>query len=264
MFRDLKPAAPHANPSAPMKKPMSGGSGRGMVSLPRALSKLGYCSRAAAERLVAAGRVAVNGATRTDSTLRVDPRRDRIAVDGRRVEPEGPVYLMLNKPRGIVTSASDEQGRETVYSLLSEADLPWVAPIGRLDRASEGLLLLSNDTRWGARVADPATSIEKVYHVQIDRVADAALLAAMEGAGELAARRARPLRAGSRNSWVEVTLDEGKNRQIRRLLEGLGVSVLRLVRVSIGPLDLGELPKGAHRPLTAAEKRAMDEALGGG
>jgi 23S rRNA pseudouridine2605 synthase len=175
---------------------------------------------------------------------------------------------MMNKPRGAVTTASDEKGRETVYDLL-DPQLPWAGPVGRLDKASEGLLLLTNDSEWGAKITDPASHLDKKYHVQVNRVADADLLArivqgsAPEGkAGEdLRARQARILRHGNKNSWLEITLDEGKNRQIRRLLETLEVQVLRLVRVSIGPLELGDLKKGAVRRLTAEEKKAIDQAL---
>ncbi|HEX2190664.1 MAG TPA: pseudouridine synthase, partial [Longimicrobiaceae bacterium] len=217
------------------------------VGLARALSKLGYCSRSQARGLVAEGRVRVNGSVRRDAELRVDPDRDRIEVDGARVGAEERVYLALNKPRGVVTTASDERGRGTVYDCLDDPALPFLSPVGRLDRASEGLLLFTNDTRWAARITDPATHLDKTYHVQVDRLADEALLLRMtEGvraAGEpLAAKRAGLLRTGTRNSWLEVVLDEGRNRHIRRLLEALGVGVLRLVRVSVGPLALGDLP----------------------
>lgn len=232
------------------------------VSLARALSKLGFCSRSQAQGVIAEGRVRVNGAVRHDPALRVDLRRDRITVDGEAAAAPERVYLALNKPRGLVTTADDERGRETVFACLAGAELPFLSPVGRLDRASEGLLLFTNDTRWAARVLDPASHLEKTYHVQVDRVADDALLRAMEfgivDAGErLAARRATLLRHGARNSWIEVVLDEGRNRHIRRLLAALEVSVLRLVRVRIGPLELGELPKGAFRQLTAVEVKAL-------
>ena len=145
--------------------------------------------------------------------------------------------------------------------------LPWVAPVGRLDKASEGLLLLTNDSEWGARIAAPETHLEKTYHVQIGTVADEKLTRAIEtgvtgeGGDFLRARQARLLRAGEKNCWLEITLDEGKNRHIRRMLAALGVEVLRLVRVSIGPLQLGKLAKGAYRPLSAAEKLAVDRAM---
>lgn len=232
------------------------------VSLARALSKLGFCSRSQALGLIAEGRVRVNGAVRHDAALRVDPARDRITVDGEAAAASERVYLALNKPRGLVTTAADERGRETVFACLAGADLPHLSPVGRLDRASEGLLLFTNDTRWAARILDPDSHLEKVYHVQVDRVADDALLRALEAGvvdeGErLAARRATLLREGARNSWVEVVLDQGRNRHIRRLLAALGVSVLRLVRVRIGPLELGDLPKGDFRHLTAAEVKAL-------
>lgn len=236
------------------------------VSLARALSKLGLCSRSQAEEAVRAGRVTVNGVVRREPTLRVDMDRDRLALDGRAATAARRVYLALNKPRGLVTTRDDPQGRETVFSCLAGADLPPVNAVGRLDRASEGLLLLTNDTRWGQRVLDPATHLEKVYHVQVDAVPDAATLARMEAgvddAGErLTARRVAPLRSGGRTAWLEVALDEGRNRHIRRLCAALGLEVLRLVRVSIGPLALGDLAKGAWRHLTPAEKRALDAAL---
>jgi 23S rRNA pseudouridine2605 synthase len=240
------------------------------VGLARALSKLGYCSRWQAAELIRAGRVRLNGVMRRDPETPVQMKRDRIVVDGQVVEAQGKIYLMMNKRRGLVTTASDEKGRETVYSLLGEAgeSLPWVAPVGRLDKASEGLLLLTNDSEWGARVAAPETHLQKTYHVQIGIVADENIIQAMirgvrgDNGEMLRAVRARLLRSGKKNCWLEIVLDEGKNRQIRRMLEMLGVEVLRLVRLSIGPLQLGRLAKGAYRPLSADEKLALDRAMG--
>lgn len=235
------------------------------VGLARALSKLGYCSRSQAFALIRAGRVTLNGAVRRDPESPVSLDRDRILVDGQALAAAAPVYLMLNKPRGLVTTAADEKGRRTVYDCLP-ADLPWLAPVGRLDKASEGLLLLTNDSEWAARIAAPETHLDKTYHVQVGAIADAVLLRAMEkgvssGGELLRAKRAAVLRSGQRNSWLEVVLDEGKNRHIRRLLAALGVEVLRLIRVAIGPLLLGELAKGNYRALTAEEKAALDRAL---
>ena len=237
---------------------------RPRVSLARALSKLGYCSRSRAADLVRAGRVTVDGVTHRNPAFRVDVDRDRLAVDGRPVTAAERVYLMLNKPRGLVTTTADEQGRETVYRCLDGPTLPWVAPVGRLDKASEGLLLFTNDTRWAARLLDPGTHVDKTYHVQVDRVADEGLLQQVlagvtEGSERLEVKEARLLRRGTRTSWLEIVLDEGKNRHIRRQLGALGVEVLRLVRVAIGPLALGDLEKGTYRHLTVAER----EALGG-
>jgi 23S rRNA pseudouridine2605 synthase len=236
------------------------------VGLARALSKLGYCSRSNAAALIRAGRVRLNGTTRRDPETPVRLERDRIEVDRGVVGPEAKLYMMLNKPRGVVTSASDEKGRDTVYSYLGE-ELSWVAPVGRLDKASEGLLLLTNDSEWAARISDPETHLEKIYHVQARAGVDEAVPAALTngiraGNGELLrAKRARVLRTGERNAWLEIVLDEGRNRQIRRMLEQLNLEVLRLVRVAVGPLVLGELAKGACRALTAEEKRAVDRAM---
>ena len=237
------------------------------TGLARALSKLGVCSRAEAARLIRAGKVLVNGAARRDPESPAHIGKDRIEVDGQRVEAADRVYLLMNKPRGVVTTASDEKGRETVYALLG-ADVPWVAPVGRLDKASEGLLLLTNDSEWAARVTAPETHLDKTYHVQVGTIVDEMLLAKLKSGvrtkeGEvLRAKAAGILRKGERNSWLEVVLDEGKNRQIRRMLESLRIEVLRLVRVAIGPLPLGDLAKGAARALTPTEKVALDRAMG--
>lgn len=230
--------------------------------LARALSKLGYCSRSQARALIQAGRVRVNGVPRRDPEWRVNLERDRLQVDEQAVRGEAKVYLMLNKPRGLVTTAADEQGRETVFECLAGKGLPFVAPVGRLDKASEGLLLLTNDTAWAARITAPESHLDKTYHVQVDCLADEDLArriqAGAEAEGELlAARRVSVLRHGTRNSWLEIVLDEGRNRHIRRLLAALGVGVMRLVRVTIGPLPLGDLAKGQFRHLTSSEVRNL-------
>ena len=231
---------------------------KAVVSLCRALSKLGYCSRSRAEVLIHAGQVRVNGEIRRDPTQRVDLAHDRISVDGRDVTAAGRVYLMLNKPRGLVTTTADEQGRATVYECLDDPELPWLFPVGRLDKASEGLLLFSNDTDWAARILHPHSHLEKRYHVQINRLVDELLLQQLvEGVDDegeqLKAVKTRLLRHGRRNSWIEIVLEEGKNRHIRRMMSRLGIEVLRLLRVAIGSLELGELEKGAYRHLTGGE-----------
>src|SRR6266481_379317 len=239
------------------------------VGLARALSKLGYCSRSRATELICAGRVRLNGAIRRDPETPVYVGLDRIEVDHRIVGEEAKIYLMLNKPRGIVTTASDEKGRDTIYSCLS-AGLPWVAPVGRLDKSSEGLLLLTNDSDWAARISDPNTHLDKTYHVQAGALIDETFLERMKKGirstnGEvLHAKNARVLRSGQRNTWLEIVLDEGKNRQIRRMLEAVDIEVLRLVRVAVGPLVLGDLPKGAFRALSSEEKRIIDRAMKAG
>jgi 23S rRNA pseudouridine2605 synthase len=236
------------------------------VGLARALSKLGFCSRSQAFNVIRDGKVRLNGSIVRNPESPVRLGKDRIQVDGKSPGPTEKIYLILNKPRGIVTTAADEKGRETVYSLLP-SNLPWLAPVGRLDQASEGLLLFTNDSEWASDITDPTSHLDKTYHVQITALADDRLLDALRRGIEmpkgdvLKAKRAAFLRAGQKHSWIEIVLDEGKNRQIRRMLDALGVEVLRLIRVSIGPLQLGDLPKGAHRPLRREEKDALAKAL---
>lgn len=236
------------------------------VGLARALSKLGYCSRAQAAVIIRAGKVRVNGTLRRDSETPVRLGKDQIEIDGRGVAAFEKIYLMLNKPRGIVTTANDEKGRDTVYTFV-DGELPWIAPVGRLDKASEGLLLLTNDSEWAARITAPETHLDKTYHVQIGKIADGRLLDALKrgvrtnGGDLLRVKNVSVIRQGDRNCWLETVLDEGKNRQIRRMLEALGIEVLRLIRVAIGPLVLGQLKKSAVRALTPEEKLALDRAI---
>ncbi len=215
--------------------------------------------------MVEAGRVCINGKPARDPAQRITPETDRIELDGTPVTRPERVYLALNKPRGLVTTRDDPQGRATIYECLEGAPLPFVAPVGRLDKASEGLLLLTNDSRWSSRLLDPASHVDKVYHVQVRGALDNAGLARIaagivEGDTDehLAGKRIALLRTGSRSSaWYEIVLDEGKNRHIRRIFAALDVEVLRLVRISIGPLGLGTLPKGAWRMLSGDEVRAL-------
>jgi 23S rRNA pseudouridine2605 synthase len=225
------------------------------------LSKQGLCSRSRAAEWIRAGRVRVDGRIVRDPEFPVRVEAQAVSVDGLDGRAP-PVYLMLNKPRGLVTTTRDEQGRETVYRCFEGAGLPWLAPVGRLDRASEGLLLFSNDPQWSAAVTDPRRGPRKVYHVQVDRVPDEGLLeqlrAGVVDAGErLDVADVRILRSGARNGWLEIVLAQGRNRQIRRMLAACHVSVLRLVRVAIGELVLGDLAKGAWRRLASHEARAL-------
>ena len=229
--------------------------------LARVLSKRGLCSRSEAERLVRAGRVRVDGRVVRDPESRTPPDA-RLAIDDVEAVAAARRYLMLNKPRGLVTTRSDERGRDTVYTLLGDVGDDWIAPVGRLDKASEGLLLFSNDTAWAAAITSPGSALDKTYHVQVDRLPDADLIASLRNgivdAGEpLALKTVRELRRGDRNAWLEIVLDEGRNRQIRRVLAAFDLGVLRLVRVAIGPLQLGDLAKGAWRDLEAAEVAAL-------
>ena len=245
------------------------------AGLARALSKSGYCSRSSASALIRAGRVRLNGCVVRDPE-KPTTSEDEVQVDGQKLGSAKKIYLMMNKPRGIVTTARDEKGRDTVYSLLP--DVQWVAPVGRLDKASEGLLLLTNDSEWGARIASPEAHVEKTYHVQIAAAADEELIRGLiagvriidgralislggpKGGESLRVKRAAIVRVGKKTSWLEIVLDEGKNRQIRRLLGAFKIEVLRLVRIAVGPVHLGELAKGKVRELTLEEKTVLDRA----
>ena len=231
---------------------------RARHGLARVLSKFGVCSRTQAQAMIRAGRVRVDGRVVLDPEAPTDAQRAGITVDGAAVGTAERVYVMLNKPRGFVTTANDERGRDTVYTLLQGADLPWLAPVGRLDKASEGLLLFTNDSAWAARMTDPESHRDKTYHVQIDALPDAGLMQRLrigihDGGEYLSAKSVRELRRGGKNAWLEIVLDEGRNRQIRRLLAACDIAVLRLVRIAIGPLTLGDLAKGQWRSLSAQE-----------
>jgi 23S rRNA pseudouridine2605 synthase len=212
--------------------------------------------------MIRAGRVKLKGAVNQNPEAAVRLGKDQVEVDGVVVQRAKKIYWMLNKPRGLVTTTEDERGRETVYTGLP-AGLPWMAAVGRLDKASEGLLLFTNDSEWATRITAPESHLEKTYHVQIDAVAQDELLAALTAGvkcedGELLkARRAARIRGGEKNSWIEMVLEEGKNRQIRRMLAARGVEVLRLIRVAIGPLELGPLEKGQARELTGEEQKKL-------
>jgi 23S rRNA pseudouridine2605 synthase len=235
----------------------------------RVLSKRGVCSRTQAQAFVRAGRVAVDGDVVRDPEFPVD-NSAAITLDGAPVTIAEKVYIALNKPRGAVTTASDERERATVYDVLRDAGFAldaWLAPVGRLDKASEGLLLLTNDSAWAAALTDPASHLDKAYHVQIDALPDAALLKKLRAGAivdgvKLIAKSIGILRTGEKNAWLEIVLDEGRNRHIRKLLAAHGVGVLRLIRVAIGALALGDLAKGRWRALTAAEAAALRNASG--
>lgn len=255
------PSGKGAGERRPSLRGQSGAISRSIVSLPRALSKLGFCSRTEATALIEAGRVSVDGRAARSVSLRVEPARSRIAVDGNAIAAEAKVYLMLSKPRGLVTTRRDPGQRGTVYDCLPP-ELPFLSPVGRLDKASEGLLLLTNDTGWAEYLLNPASGVPKTYHVKIDRIADERFLEALaepvEDRGErLNAAAVRLLRTGSRSSWIEIVLTEGRNRQVRRMVAAQGASVLRLVRVAIGTIVLGDLGKGQTRSLSDAEQAGV-------
>ena len=232
----------------------------GFVPLDRALSKLGLASRGEARELIRAGRVAVDGRTKTDPLHEVIPERIRIEIDGRPVQRPEPLTILLHKPRGVVTTRSDPQGRSTVYSCLAGLDAH-VVPVGRLDAATSGLLLLTNDTRFADWLTDPRNEVPRVYVVTVrgelnDETARL-LEKGIEDAGErLAARRIAVRKRSRRETHLIVELTEGKNREIRRLFAAAGHEVTRLKRVSFGGLELGGLAPGTWRVVPAEELRA--------
>lgn len=232
------------------------------TGLARALSKLGHCSRSQGAALIKAGQVMLNGRVCRDPEKPVLLGQDIVQVQGESVTAAKPVYVMLNKPRGLVTTASDEEGRATVFECFQGGDFNHLSPVGRLDKASEGLLLFTNDNAWAHHITAPETHLEKTYHVQVSvRVDDSWLGRLKEPVtheGEtLPLRKVSVLRTGEKNTWLKITLDEGRNRHIRRVMEAHGMEVLRLVRVAIGSLELGALTKGSWRQLSAEEVRRL-------
>ena len=234
--------------------------GRG-VSLERALSKLGLASRSEARRLILAGRVRVDGRTATDPTARVVPERLAIDIDGRPADGRaGPLTIALHKPRGYVTTRSDPEGRKTVYDLLTDVPAR-VVPIGRLDLATSGLLLFTNDTQFANWLTDPATAIPRVYLVtvrgRVDRDAAERIERGITITGEtLSAQSVEVRKASGKESHLIVTLIEGRNREIRRLLDAVDHPVTHLRRVQFGGIELGDLLPGRWRAIADAELRS--------
>ena len=227
------------------------------VPLERALSKLGLATRAEARMLIAEGRVRVNGAPAHDPFMPVIPERIAVAIDGRDVERPARLVIALHKPRGVVTTKRDPEGRRTVYDLLGDLD-QHVVPVGRLDYATSGLLLLTNDTRFADWLTDPGNAVSRIYLVTVrGRVTDEEAQRLQAGivvdGDRLQARRAVVRKASNRESHLVLELSEGKNREIRRLVKAIGHEVTRLRRVQIGGLTLDDLAPGEWRIVNADE-----------
>jgi 23S rRNA pseudouridine2605 synthase len=241
--------------------------------LERLLSKWRVASRTEAQTLVRVGRVRVAGRTVRDPRRWVDPAREAVEVDGVRVGDVAArrerVWLMLNKPRGVVTTTRDPEGRLTVMDLVREHAVPGLAPVGRLDLASAGLLLLTDDAALADRLLDPRSHVAKRYRVKVKgRIAPDALEVLrrdtlVDEGLTLGPMQVEVEREGPRSAWLTVTLREGKNRQIRRRLEALGHEVEVLVRTAFGPLALGDLAPGAVRRLSDDEVRTLARAAAG-
>ncbi len=231
--------------------------------LQKFLARAGVASRRHAEELILAGRVRVNGQPVTQLGTKINPQTDTVSVDGRPVQPPATrAYVLLHKPAGVVTTAHDPQGRQTALDLLpSELRAQRLFPVGRLDLESEGLLLLTNDGDFALRLTHPRYEQEKEYHALVegrpDQTALETLRSGMPLPGEkrpTAPAEVRFLRAeGRETAWLSITLHEGRKRQVRRMLAVVGHPVLRLIRVRVGPLRLGNLPPGHWRLLTEAE-----------
>lgn len=227
------------------------------IGIARALNKAGYASRSACEKLVVAGRVSWNGSIVFNPEHPTLPT-DQILIDGKPLVFQEKVYLALNKPRGLVTTANDEQGRDTVYRCLEGLNLGHVGPVGRLDKASEGLLLFTNDSEWADSLLLPSRKLPKRYHVKWNGTPTPTqlqtILQGILDAGEiLQAHSVRVIRENGKTCWLEFSLTEGKNREIRRIGAALGFDTLRLVRISIGNIELGDLAKGCIRHLSPEE-----------
>ncbi len=226
--------------------------------LQKFLARAGIASRRQCEALIAAGRVQVNGQVVRTPGTRVRPGRDHVRVDGEAVRSGDAVTLLLHKPAGYITSRSDPQGRPVVTSLLPAAGLPRLFPVGRLDWDTEGLLLLTNDGELAHALTHPRFGVRKVYHAKLKGHPTPETLARLTRGvvcdGEpLKALAVLPLHPTRQNAWLAVTLEQGRYRQVRRMCEAVGHPVLKLIRVALGPLRLGALPRGQCRPLTPDE-----------
>jgi 23S rRNA pseudouridine2605 synthase len=225
-------------------------------TLERVLSKAGLGSRTQSRSWIHAGRVRVNGRVTQNPDQWIDFARDRVTFDDQPLQSAEPVYLLLYKPKGYLTTFKDPEGRPTVYDLLRQVET-FVAPVGRLDLDSSGLLLMTNDTQLAERLTNPAFHVPKTYLVKAATILSEEQLQQLRQGVELSDGPTRPsevnrVRDGAK-SFIEITISEGRNRQVRRMLEAVGSHVLKLVRTRIGPLALGSLTIGAHRPLTANE-----------
>jgi len=237
----------------------------GKKTIDRVLSRSGACSRSQARQWIAAGRVKVNGRVVRDPDAWMDPVRDEIALDGAPVRPQRKEVWMLHKPVGVVTTANDEHGRDTVYALLPK-DLPWLAPVGRLDQDTSGLLLFTNDSDLAHAITSPGSKLPKTYEVVCHGAVDDDALARLRSGIELDDGPTLPARvertgADERTTSVRLVITEGRNRQVRRMVMAIGSRVVALHRSRIGPLVLGDLEVGAARRLRADELAALRASL---
>ena len=234
---------------------------RPLKTLERVISKAGLGSRNDARAWIGAGRVRVNGKVVRDPDRWIDFARDQVTFDGKPVRPGRKTYILLYKPAGYVTTYKDPQGRPTVYDLIADLKT-WVVPVGRLDLDTSGLLIMTNDTQAAERLTNPDYKVPKTYLVKASTLLSDEQIARLRNGVELKDGPTRPalvtrVRDSARYSFLEITLTEGRNRQVRRMLESVGSKVLKLVRTAIGPIRIGTLKIGTYRALTRGELDAL-------
>jgi pseudouridine synthase len=232
------------------------------MTLDRVLSRLGLASRTAARQAILAGRLKVNGRVVRNPDLWVRPDHDSLHLDGQRLKPARKTYLLLYKPKGVITSHGDPGGRKTVYEYLGDIG-KWVSPVGRLDKDTSGLLLLTNDTEFADHVTDPDSKVPKTYLVKTSGILGEETVTKLSAGVEMKRGdtatpiSVRRVEDRGKYTWLEVVLTEGKNREVRRMIEAVGFKVLKLVRTGIGPLTLTGLEIGKVRELTPGEVAAL-------
>jgi pseudouridine synthase len=242
-------------------RPAKGRTKRPLKTLERVISKAGLGSRTEARRWIAAGRVGVNGKTVQTPDYWVDFARDQVTLDCKPVHVGKKIYLLLYKPKGYLTTYKDPEGRPTVYDLMSGLDA-WVFPVGRLDLDTSGLLILTNDSQFAERLTNPEYKVPKTYQVKASTLLTDEQLDRLQRGVTLTDGPTRPalvkrLRDSAKYTVLEITITEGRNRQVRRMIEAVGSKVLKLVRTGIGPIRIGELPIGTHRSLDEREIRQL-------
>jgi 23S rRNA pseudouridine2605 synthase len=231
--------------------------GTTLKTLERVFSKAGYGSRSEARSWIGAGRVRVNGKVVLNPDHWIDPERDRVTLDGKRLENAPPTYILLYKPKGYLTTRRDPEGRPTVYDLIGDVGL-WLSPVGRLDLDTSGLLILTNDTDFAERLTNPEYHIPKTYQAKASGLLSDEQIAQLARGVVLSDGPTSPavvkrLRDSGKYTHLELVLTEGRNRQVRRMVEAVGSKVLKLVRIAIGTVRIGDLEIGKYRPLTKAE-----------
>ncbi len=240
---------------------------RKLKTLDRVLSKAGVGSRTEARKWIGAGRVAVNGKKIQTPDHWVDLDRDRVTLDGRPLGARRKIYLLLYKPKGYLTTYRDPENRPTVYDLIRDLG-DWVVPVGRLDLDTTGLLLMTNDTDFADRVMSPESKVPKTYLVKSSMLLADDQLDQLRRGVELSDGPTRPalvtrIRDSARYTFFEITITEGRNRQVRRMVESLGAKVLKLVRTKIGTIEIGDLEIGKYRELTTKEVAALGGGISG-